>query len=284
MRGLQQIITSVGIESMVGSREWFSQGLAHNDLQLYAFGQVGVENQGARLNWLLPLGFYENDPLPELLDNLAMEAGLRGAKYIIASVQVENCLFETLRRAGYCMCGWQSIWELPNNLNNSFSTQISWFKPNPTDELELTLLQHRLLSPATRSVTAGASQVLPDFALRIDGVLQGYARVNCVKNKIMIMPVLMNNLVNPESVLAALVESFFPSMNKKYLLQTADSGWLTDCLESIAVQLTPREEILVKHFAAVKKLPAAELNHSTSKHRVDTVTPMIPAAGRKDNI
>ena len=285
MRGFQQIITSVGIESMVGSREWFSQALAPNNLQVSAFGQVVLENQGARLNWLLPLGFTESDPLPELLDNLAMEAGLRGAKFITASARVDDCLFETLRRAGYCLFGWQSIWELPRFIHNSTeSTQTSWVKPDPVDAIELTLLQRKLLSPATQSVTAFATRVLPDFALRIDGALKGYARVSCFNNKVLISPVFMKTSDNLEYILAALAVEYFSTAEVIYLLQTADSGWLTGDLEKIASRLTPREELLVKHFAAMQKLPAAELNHSTNGHRADTATPMMPSVKRKDNI
>ena len=236
---------------MVGSRDWFSQGLALNNLQMYAFGQVRLENQGARLNWLLPLGFTESDPLPELLDNLAMEAGLRGAKFVIASTRVESCLFETLRHAGYCLCGWQSIWKISRNLKNTPSSRIAWFKPNSVDAIELTMLQRKLLSPATQSVTAFSAQALPDYALKIDGVLKGYARVNSFNHKVLIAPVLMNNLENLESVLAGLVEKFYPSAEMVYLLQTADSRWLSSELENFGTLLTPREELLVKHFVAV---------------------------------
>ena len=270
---------------MVGSREWFSQGLAPNNIQVSALGQVGLENQGARLNWLLPLGFTESDPLPELLDNLAMEAGLRGAKFITASARVDGRLFETLRHAGYCLYNWQSIWAFPCNHQNSIPSQlISWVKPASADAVELTLLQRKLLAPATQSVTAFATQALPDFALKIDGALQGYARVNCFNNKVLIAPVLMKTTENLESILSFLVDEYFRSAAEIYLLQTADSGWLTGDLEEIANCITPREELLVKHFAARQKLPAVELNHNTSGHRVDTVTPMLPSAGGKDNI
>jgi len=284
MRGFQNIMATVGIESMVGSREWFSQGLALNYLQVYAFGQVKFEYGGARLNWILPLGLTEKDPLPELLDNLAMEAGLRGAKFMLASTRVDSCLFETLRRAGYCLYGWQSIWEISRNFVKTHSQQATWFKPDSLDAFELTKLQHKLLSPATQSVTAFAVQTLPDFALKIDNVLKGYARVNCFNNKVLIAPVFVNNLEDLENILAFLKNEFFPSIDKIYLLQTADSGWLTADLEKIGTRLTHREELLVKHFAAVQKLPAAELNHGASRHRADTVTPMMPSAGHKDNI
>ncbi|MCJ7518396.1 MAG: hypothetical protein MUO42_01820 [Anaerolineaceae bacterium] len=285
MRGFQQVITSVGIESLVGSREWFSQALAPNSLHVYAFGQVALENQGARLNWLLPVGFAESDPLPELLDNLAMEAGLRGAKFVAASARVDDCLYETLRRAGYCLCGWQSIWELPQSiLNSTQSRRISWGRPDPIDAIDLTLLQRKLLSPATQSVTTFATQNLPDFALKIDGALKGYVRVNCFNNKVLIAPVLMKTSDALESILSALLTEYFPSADALYLLQTADTGWLTGDLEKIGARFTPREELLVKHFAAMLKLPSAELNHSASSHRADTATSMLPSAGRKDNI
>jgi hypothetical protein len=284
MRGFQNILTTVGIEAMVGSREWFSLALALNNLQLYAFGQVKFEYQGARLNWLLPLGFTEKDPLPELLDILAMEAGLRGAKFMLASTHVDNCLFETLRRAGFCLYGWQSVWDISRNLGKTKPPQTAWFKPDSMDALELTKFQRKLLSHATQSVTAFASQALPDFALKIDGILKGYARVNCFNNKVLIAPLFMNTLEDVEGILSALVKEFFSATAKVYLLQTADIGWLTADLEKIGARVTPREELLVKHFAAMQKLPAAELNHTAVGHRTDTVTPIMPSARRKDNI
>lgn len=284
MRGFQNLMTTVSIEALVGSNEWFSQGLALNNIQLYAFGQVRFEYQGARLNWLLPLGVTEKDPLPELLDNLAMEAGLRGAKYMLASTRVDDCLFQTLRRAGYCLYSWQSIWDISRTFIKTKELQAAWFKPDSLDALELTRLQRRLLSPATQSVTAFASQILPDFTLRIDGVLKGYARVNCFNNKVLIAPVFVNDLQDIESILAVLVKEFFSSADKIYLFQTADTGWLTADLENFGTRLTPREELLVKHFAAMQKLPAAELNHNANGHRADTVTPMMPSVGHKDNI
>ena len=94
----------------------------------------------------------------------------------------------------------------------------------------------------------------------------------------------MNTIEDAETVLAALVSEFFSSADKVYLLQTADTGWLTADLEKLGNQVTPREELLVKHFAAMQKLPSAELNHNTVTHQTDTVTPMMPSAGRKDNI
>jgi len=274
----------VGIESTFGSREWLSQALALNNLQLYAFGQVRFENQGARLNWLLPLGFTEKDPLPELLDNLAMEAGLRGAKFMLASARVDNCLFETLRRGGYCLNGWQSVWDISRILGKPKMRQSVWFKPASSDALELTRIQRKLLSPATQSVSALALQSLPDFGLKIDGLVKGFARVSGFNNKVLVAPVFMNTVEDPGAVLADLVNAFFSSADKVYLLQTADTGWLTADLEKLGALAAPREELLVKHFAAMQKLPAAELNHGKVGHQTDTVTPMMPTARRKDNI
>ena len=173
---------------------------------------------------------------------------------------------------------------LPKVLGKPKSQQVVWFKPDSRDALELTRIQRKLLSPATQSVTALALQALPDFALKIDGVVKGYARVSCFNNKVLITPVLMNTIENVDTVLAALVNEFFSTADKVYLLQTADTGWLTADLEKLGTQATPREELLVKHFAAMQKLPSAELNHNAVGHQTDTVTPMMPSSRRKDNI
>jgi hypothetical protein len=284
MRGALQPLTSVGIESVFGSSDWFSLALAPNNLHVYAIGQVALVNQGARLNWLLPLRFSESDPLPELLDNLTREAGLRGAKFITASARVDECLFETLRRTGYAPCGWHSVWELRQNLERSKSPEISWFKPDAGDSFDLTLLQRRLLSHAARSITAFDASTLPDFALTIDGALKGYANVCQFENKVLITPFFMKTQYELANILDALILKFFASVEKIYFLQTAESEWLTGDLENLALRHSPREELLVKHFTALQKLPVAEYNHSANGHRVDTVTPILPSARRKDNI
>jgi hypothetical protein len=284
LHGNRQILTSVGIESMVGSSDWFSLALALNNLHVYALGQVALENQGARLNWVLPLGFSESDPLPELLDALTREAGLRGAKFITASARVDDCLFETLRRAGYAPCGWHSVWVLPQNFKAAKSQKISWFKPDSGDAFDLTLLQRRLLSHAARSIASIEPSTLPDFALMIDGALKGYAKVDQFGNKVLITPYIMKTQDELASILEALTGKFFPTAEKIYLLQTAESEWFTGELENIATCLTPRQELLVKHLTALQKLPATEFNHAANGHRVDTVTPILPSARRKDNI
>lgn len=285
MQGFQQIITSVGIESIVGSSAWFSQALAANALQVYALGQVKLENQGAHINWLLPVSLSESDPLPTLLDNLALEAGLHGAKFITAAVHVDDCLFETLRNAGYCLCGWQCFWRLSKDLRQPYNLDgVLWSKPDSLDAVEITLLQQKLLSPAARSISACTANVLPDFVLRINGDLKGYARITWVNNRVMIAPIFVNGTSSLNTILAALISEFFTSADEFFLLQSSDIGWLTNDLEKFASRMFPREELLVKHLTAMQIIPKGEIVHNTNGQRANPATPMMPSFKNKDNI
>lgn len=285
MRGFQQLIASVGIESILGSSAWFSQALAINTLQVYALGQVKLENHGARINWLLPVNNSQSDPLPILLDNLAVEAGLHGAAFITAAARVDDCLFKFLRHAGYSLYCWQAFWKLSKELQQPSNLhEVTWSKPDSLDAIEITLLQQKLLSSAARSILISAAESLPDFILRINGQLIGYARVTCFNNRVMIVPIFARESFDLKLVLTSLISEFFANADKVFLLQSADIGWLTDDLEKIASILAPREELLVKHLTAMQRIPKAELTPSANGKRANPATPMMPVSKHKDNI
>ncbi|HUV15416.1 MAG TPA: hypothetical protein VMW28_02500 [Pelolinea sp.] len=285
MRGFSNLMATVGIEALVGSSAWFSQALCPNNFQVSALGQAGLDGKGASLNWLLPVAQRGRSPLPELLDHIALEAGLRGARFITAGAHVDNCLFETLRRTGYCTYSWHCIWELQvRQGKNSGSGNALWSHPETVDAIAIETLQRRLLSPSVQSVTEFATQKLPDFILIKGGEISGYAYVECFNNKALIKPFLERNIEDAQSILRSLIADFFHLADTVYIRLTSDQIWLSRELDEIAYQILPREELLVKHFAAVEKLPVANLNHAHNGRRTDTVTPIMPSANHQDNL
>ena len=284
LRGNYDLFTSVGIEALVGSREWFSQALGPNNFGAIAIGQAGLSGKGARLNWLLSTQKTGHDPLPELIEHIGLEAGARGARFISAGARVDDCLFEILRRAGFCIFGWQTIWKLDNRQpKNSIDCPYNWRSSSEKDAPEIEALQRKLLAPAVQSVTEFASTRLPHYVLKGDGGMQGYAFIERSKGLALIKPFLKMDTTDVEGVLGRLMGEFLGDASSVLLLQTSDQAWLTQTLLGMGSQSSPREELLVKHFAVMEKLPVANLNTAHNSRQTDTVRPLIPSSNHGDH-
>jgi hypothetical protein len=274
----------VGIESLIGSHDWFSQVLGPNNFGVHAIGQAGINGKSARLNWLLSIEKTGKDPLPELIDHMGYEAGLRGAKFITAAAKVDDCLFETLRRSGYCIYGWQTVWEIQTEITNSKKDyQLDWRRSTSTDVIEIEKLQRKLLAPSVQSVTDFASVYLPDYVLQENGHLMGYAYCRQFNSTILIKPFL--RIEHPEALEAVtqLIQTIGGEPKRLLLIQTSDQSWMTELLIEIGKQLTPREELMVKHFAVMEKHPVASLEKVRNGHQADTVRPFIPSTQEEKN-
>lgn len=284
MRGNYDLFTSVTIEALVGSRDWFSQALGSNNFSAIAIGQASLSGKGARLNWLLSTQKTGFDPLPELLEHIGLEAGARGARFISASARVDGCLFEILRRAGFCIYGWQSVWKIDNRQSKPLvNCPYNWRSTSEKDAPAIETLQRKLLAPAVQSVTEFASTRLPNFVLEGDAGVQGYAYIERANELALIKPFFKVETTVVDEALRQLMGEFLGGASSVLLLQTSDQVWLTQTLLGMGLQVMPREELLVKHFAVMEKLPVANLNAAHNGRQTDTVRPLIPSSNIGDH-
>jgi hypothetical protein len=275
----------VGIESLVGSHEWFSQALILNNFGVSAMGQASLFGRGARLNWLLSLQKTGSDPLPELIEHIGLEAGARGAHFMTAGARVDDCLFETLRRSGFCIYCWQTIWKIQTDLTGIKSdNSFQWRPAASRDAIRIEALQRKLLAPAVMSVTEFAGMRLPEFLLEDEGDLLGYAYRERSNGIVLVKPFFRLDIENAEKAIRQLISQFFYDAKSVFLVQTSDQSWLTESLFNLGEQAFPREELLVKHFAVMEKQPVAHLNKAQNSRQADTVRPLIPSSRSRDHL
>jgi len=270
----------------VGSSTWFSQALAINDWSAAAFGQVDLVNSGAYLNWMLPVSHDKGDPLPALLDNLCMEAGLRGSRFMTASCILDDSVFHLLRSAGFCPFSWQRFWCLTKPpVSDGDPADVTWQPPSDQQVAAISSLQRRLLSPAVRAVVKSAADKLPDWVMIYAGEIQGFSAVREFNRQVILTPFITQTCEAPAAILAALVHVCCPDASSVYIRQTGDSAWLIDHLEKIANAVTPREELLVKHFTLREKAHALEeVNHAVKNRHTDPVAPFIRSSNKRNHL
>lgn len=281
IRGLPNLFATVGIESLIGGGSWFTQSLRTKAWKSNAFGQVEHNHQRSRINWLLSTEESDSSTLHSLIDNLAFEAGLHGAKFMLASTAVNTPLFETLRRAGYCVYGWEKFWKVnptipavPADFNNH------WQRPSAIDIHELIKFQHKQLSPAARAVTPLANEILPDYIWVEGDSIKAYAFIKSFGNKGIIFPVFASTIEKPLPVLTGILSAQQEYINIWYISQITSHDWLDPVLEQIAQPVTPRLELLVKYFAIMEKLPVGVLNHAAESRHPDPIAPFMNTSKR----
>jgi hypothetical protein len=285
MRGYPNLYASTGVEAFIGSGSWFTQSLRANSWSACALGQVERRHQYARINWLLSTGQNDTDTLPFLIDNLGIEAGLLGSKFMLASAAKEDVLFELLRRAGYCVYGWQKHWKLdPEKLIKQQTSRKYWKPTHSIDQHEITKFQHKQLSAAARTVMTLADKTLPDFLWKENGVIKAYASIHSFGSKRVIHILAAHNTGDElEKLLAELVKDGNNNATW-YFSQSNYLDWADENLSAVAAPITPRKEQMVKHFSIMEKTPITLLNHAADSGHPDPIAPFVHSSNGQDNL
>lgn len=276
LHGSVNLFARVGLEALVGSGNWFTQSLRAGMLRSCAYGQVEKNHQRARINWLLVLDQSSDSGCLRIIDNLAFEAGLHGAKFLLAGVEKESELFPLLRRAGFCVYGWERFWRM-KPLPRKFAADKlgAWEKPSAEDVHEYNKFRNKQLTPALRAIASADGRILPDYILRIDHGIAAYADVKVFGNKAVLYPVLTNDLKDQQSILLSLAAQLPEVIQVRYISQSGGQDGLEGALENIAEAAAARREQMVKYFSIVEKVPLGVLNHSSENSHPDPVAPYV---------
>ncbi len=276
LRNPQDLFARVGIETVVGAGSWFTQSIRSGNFKPRAFGQVEQSGPHARINWLLACYQGDDNLLPRLIDNLSFEAGLHGAKFLTAAMDLDSALFQTFRKAGFCVFGWERFWKLDMPASLHFSEFAGlWEKPVSMDAHEVHKFRMKHLPPAVRSISASDWQDLPDYIIMEDHSIAAYADVKLFGSKAILFPVLDEGLKDRQAVLLALAATLPEYVSTAYVAQTGSLGWLESALADIACPATERKEQLVKYFSVAEKAPLGLLNHSREGSHPDPVSPYV---------
>jgi len=284
MRGFQYIPSSIGLECLMFPVNVYTRAIRTNPIHAIAIGQVEIENMRGRVLWIFDQSDQEQPLFGNILDNLAIEAGLRRLHFLTGTAIIGEYAYEALSNAGYSPSAWQKIWLYRTTFLSDGVQKLEWRKVKPSDLLTIDLLQNKLLFPNEKTVTPPAAKKPPAFILFYEGAACGYAYAITSSNKVMITPIIKHELPFANSVIDALISKFFRHTPVHYLLQISSQQWIETALASQISLIQPRQEIMVKHLAVREILPSSNFVPSRSNRHTDVVAPIIKINGREDNI
>lgn len=242
------IYTAV-LEPPDGGRHYYSQVLH----------QAG--SRSARFCFLTPDFSSENDDLSALIDFLCFQAGEMGALNILAEIEESHPLFDLLRQAGFSIFSWESIWKFPANSNSKID-KSGWMIPSPVDENTIRSLFQTLVPPLVQN----AEPFTNGGALRLvyktnDEVLAYVESLNGPEGFYLI-PVIHPSVEDIGLLLQDLNEQFSGLGKPVYLQVRSYQAWLSDALQQLKAEPSPRFALLVKHLVLTQLSKASALQRS----------------------
>jgi len=104
----------------------------------------------AKLLYIAPTSQLNHPDLPELIENLSVQAGAWGAFHVLAEVDEKSDVFVALRRAGFSVYAWQRMWDVSTITGGDKS--FEWMRVRSVHLPSAQSLYHQIVPPLLQPI------------------------------------------------------------------------------------------------------------------------------------
>lgn len=242
-------------------------------------GQVQhyLGERSAHLSFLVPEPLETHPGLFDLLDFLSIHAGEMGATNLLAEVKDSDPILETLRKSGFGIYGWETIWRLPEKISTSHeNSHKNWRQMTSVDEPSVRTLYQTLVPPLVQVSEPYTGVNIPRLIFQNkNGETTAYVESISGPNGIYLKPVIHPSVEKADELLAGLIQLFQGLGKPVYLQMRSYQAWLTSPLENLGASTTVHFALMVRHLA-VNQFATANLRRLSLENRqAETTTPII---------
>lgn len=212
----------------------------------------------ARITYIAPgLEADEDDTLwLYVMDAMAREAGKYHAHTLIAEVEEDTSLFETLRTAGFAVYARQQIWRWMPDHGKITASSITLQERGEADEPDILKLVVNTVPTLVQQILAPA----PDAEGWIHwgkSELDAFFAVTTGKHGLYMVPYIHPDITAATELVmrSALAMGQQKSSQPIYVCVRRYQEWIATCLEALGLEPGPRQAVMVKHIAAGVKHP-----------------------------
>ena len=203
----------------------------------------------AKLLYLAPSSCLDHPELPDLIENLSVEAGSWGAFHVLAEVDETSDGFIALRRAGFAVYAWQRMWDVSQI--TGAASELSWTRVKSIHLPAIQSLYQQIVPPLLHPIESA-----PDDAhgwISQNGV-RCYASSTAGMYGIALTPLIHPDANDVGVILTSLVNVLPDRRNRPVYLQVRSyQAWLEPVLEDLGASAGPRQAVMVKHLAHLVK-------------------------------
>jgi hypothetical protein len=222
----------------------------------------------AKLLFIAPSSQVDHPYLPELIENLAEQAGEWGAFHVLAEVDERSDAFIALRKAGFSVYAWQRMWDVSAVVDAGPS--FDWMRVKSVHLPAVQSLYHQIVPPLLQPMEPQPKTALGWMCN--EGV-RGYVSATQGAYGIVLSPLIHPEATDVSSKLASLISNLPDRRNRPvYVCVRSYQAWLEPVLADLGAQGADRQAVMVKHLARMVKeeqtVPAVPAGASIQPSRV----------------
>ena len=203
----------------------------------------------AKLLYLAPTSQLNHPDLPELIENLSVQAGEWGAFHVLAEVDERSDAFVPLRKAGFSVYAWQRMWDV-SQITDADTGSV-WRRVRPTDLPSVQSLYQQIVPPLLHPIEPQPKGI--SGWMCNDGV-KSYVSVSQGVYGIVLLPLIHPETSEVGAKLASLIANLPDRRNRPvYVCVRSYQAWLEPVLADLGAQGADRQAVMVKHLAHLVK-------------------------------
>lgn len=211
----------------------------------------------AHLSFLAPESAIQSPNLLELLEQITIEMGERGAYNLLAEIDEEAEAFEALRKAGFAIYSRQRIWQLSGDSEGE-GVDTPWKQGSAADIIGTRSLYCNLVPGLVQQVEPPPVNRLRGLVYREKEEMLAYAEIRYGPQGIWVQPFFHPDIGKASGRLAHLLRNLpYRRSRPVYICIRSYQSWLEPALESIGAEVVAHQAVMVKRLAVIQKSPRA---------------------------
>ncbi len=239
-------------------------------------GQLRYSNseRTAHLAFVMPQRGLDTPGLVALMENLAWEAGARGACSLLAEVDENSPAIEGLRKAGFSLYSWQRVWKL-SPTNPPTPSPNLWENTGDLDSIPIHTLYQSLVPPLVQSAEPQTNHLDEGLVYADHGELLAYIAPIYGPHGIYLLPLVHPGVTDVALLLTSLVNAIpFQLGRPIYISVRSYQAWIENALAEMGAEVAQRQALMVKHLAIIQREPVFATRQAVlNKHQPAMLCP-----------
>jgi hypothetical protein len=247
---------AIGVMAYANPRRHIYSAVSHEDGATLAGGVIHTNGDAfAKLLYLAPASQMENPALPVLIENLVAQAGSWGAMHALAEPDESSPAFAPLRKAGFSVYAWQSIWDVTRMAASAGAKNghdaHEWQRVESIHLPALQNLYHQIVPPLLQAVEPAPQR---GAGFLCNGGTRAHVGIHTGMVGVVLFPMIHPEVTDVSARLSALIRHL-PNRGGRpvYVCLRSYQAWLEPVLEELGAKAADRQAIMVKHLARLVK-------------------------------
>jgi len=239
------------------------------------------ESQNAKLTFLTPDELLQSNSAYALLEYMISLSGERGALRLLADVDEQSTVFETLRKLSFSIYTRQHIWAFPEKDTDELEVR-DWREARSEDNHAIRSLYNNLAPGLVVQVEPFENHRLKGMVHYVRGELHSFIELRYGRRGIWANPLIHPSMENVFDKLSSFLAAL-PGRRSRNLYFSVRSyqSWLNMYIEQMGATEVNRQAVMYKHLASLQKVIRSLSIPSIERGQPEVSTPIIQAESKQ---